>query len=461
MLTRRSSRMRGPNGFLRLFLSVFVGVIRRVFGDKSHAVKNVSCFFLVAALSFAVSACDPATDYRYRTQGVGLSLYNEQTKRNTENLNKYFQSLCLQAGYSMNKCAPGGDSNPANYPKWGILVETGYNDIDFKCDSYLSWIDGKRTEKLFVDRSTIALGTLLGGTLAVASAGQDAIAYVALALGFVSNVYDGYQNSLLLGLEGSTIKEIVNQRRLLHREQFKTRRYINRPEAVFALRKYLTYCTPQSILTDVNSFSRDGVLGNTGTALRAAQRNAQLLPTSNSLAGPTTRRDPAALPTTPEIFKGPGFGKEHVMALQKASCVAQDGKPGKDTKFAIYILEQAISGFDKDGKISGTEWPLVLQTECNSAFKNYYESITFGPDGGADFGKNIVIQLAVGGHIKSDLSGKTLADKDVRSAIASLRDDLKAKGKFDEGEQIDEKRKDQITPKLLNHLYPETYKLPQ
>lgn len=410
----------------------------------------------LSAISFLLllAACNPASDNRYRTQGVGLALYNEQTKRNSKNLNDYFMALCTQAGYPSSDCTPQAPSKLADYPTWSKLVETGYNDIDFKCDSYLNWIDSKRTEKIFVDRSTISLGTLLGGTLAVAGAGQDALAYVALALGFLSSVYDAYHNSLLLGLEGSTIKEIVNQRRLLHREKFKARRYVNRPDAVLALRTYLTYCTPQSILTDVNSFSRDAVLGNTGTAERAAQRLAQLIPTSNSPAGPTTRRNPGVLPTVPEIFEGPGFGKQQVEELQAASCIKVDGKPGKQTQFAVYILQESIPGFDKNGKISGTEWPLIDKTKCSSPFRNYFEKRTFGPTGAADFGKGVINQLVVEKLLDDKFKDKTIADDEVRKAISGIRSTKGIEEKTTIGKDIEE----QITLEFLNKLLPDTYK---
>jgi len=376
----------------------------------------------IILLGLFIAGCNPTADYQYRTEGAGLALDSELTNFNTDNLFSYFREMCLQAGFHTVNCTPQAVGNGSTAPTWKLLVETGYNDIDFRCDSYLSWIEAKRTEKLFVDRTSIALGSLLGGTLAVANAGQDALSYVALALGFATSVYDAYHSSLLLGLEGSTIKEIVDQRRMLHRESFRNRVYKNRPEAILSLRTYLTYCTPQSIISDVNTFSRDAVLGRPSGAAQAAQRLAQLVPTSESPAGPTTRRNLSALPSVKELFTGDGYDKFDVADFQKGLCLDRvDGIAGKETKSGVKFIEQFVTTFDTDGKINNDEWNSIqneVYKKCKEPYKNIYEVIKFGKED--LYGKRLINRL-----VERGIFDKKLKDLGIDSAL--VRKEIKDK----------------------------------
>ena len=231
---------------------------------------------LAIVLLATVSACSIPEDFVYRGEGAGVELYTAPTARNTQNIKDYFKQLCDQAGYSNNNCTPA----PGEYANatWKLLVETGYNDIDYKCDKYLNWIEEKRSQKIAVDSSSSAVQALTTGVLTAVSSGALEIALTALSLDFVKSVYDSYHNSILLGLEASTIKEVVNRRRGEHRQSFSTAQYDNRAAAIFALRRYLTYCTPQAILTDVNSLSRVAARGNEPDPIGTeAERGASLL----------------------------------------------------------------------------------------------------------------------------------------------------------------------------------------
>lgn len=402
------------------------------------------CFaILVATL---VSACDPARDRAFRIDGAGLDLHNSLTDKTTANLKRYFESLCTQAGYASNTCVPApADSSEAI---WSLLVETGYNDIDVRCDQYLTWIDEKRSQRIFVEGSSTALGALLGGVLGVAGAGAPTIAYTALALGFTRSVYDSYNSSILIGLEGSTIKEIVNRQRVEHRTRFAKSKYQTRPQAVFALRRYLTFCTPQSILTDVNVFSRDAASGRATRVKDNAVVAAAIIPGPDDPALPPGRGDVETPENVALIFEGPNFSETDVRTVQIGACITDDGKVGDDTKAAVQIIEQTLGdGSDGNGKLKDTEWAQVeadLLAGCPANLRNFFEVATYGRGTEDRPGAGLVALLTSQNLISSALKGKDLSDPEVRSALAKLRSDKGVKESYT-GYDVSQ----QVTPALL------------
>lgn len=380
-------------------------------------------FISALAIFVLVAACDTSSANQYRTQGAGLSLYMPQTARNTDNLTKYFAALCKQAGFQSQSCAPApGAMHPGN---WRLLVETGYNDIDYRCDSYLSWIDSKRSERILFEGTTNAISTLTAGLLKGSSASAGQLADIALVLGFTRDLYDSYQSSILLGLEGSTIKEIVNQRRSTHRKTFQNARYDDRAEAVFALRRYLTYCTPQSILTDVNSFSRGAASGTLPPITSEASAAAAVIG-ARAPSNPG-RRNTGSIPRTSEIAADDlAFGPNQVRRLQSAACLNPDGVVGPDTKEAVALMHSFRDGMDSDTtKLNASEWGAHAQflRPCDTAnFKNLFENIDIGQAG--DLGRSTVASLTQNDNFSDDLRGKTLNDPLVRAEIAKNRERL-------------------------------------
>ncbi|CCD03866.1 protein of unknown function (plasmid) [Azospirillum baldaniorum] len=398
-----------------------------------------------------LTACDPARDNSFRVGGAGLDLHTSQTDETTANLTNYFQNLCAQTGFDNEKCAP--EPTALDDARWSLLVETGYNDIDARCDQYLRWIDEKRTERMLVEGTGTALGTLLAGVLGIAEVGTSTIAYTALALGFTRTAYDNYNNSILLGLEGSTIKEIVNRQRAAHRKEFANRKYQTRPQAVFALRRYLMFCTPQTILTDVNTFSREAASGNTAGIESKARAAAQIIPTANSPAVPPTRNVPIF--TTKDnvalIFDGPGFTNKDVVTVQSGSCLAADGIVGNETKAAVRIIEDTFgSQMGQNGKINDQEWSLVeqaLQANCPSKLMNFYEDLTYGRGHNPGYGGDLVEQLIKKNKFPPNLSGKDLRSKEVRDEVAKLRSSERINESYP-GYDV----RNQVTPKFVHHF---------
>lgn len=402
--------------------------------------------------TLTLTACDPALDREFRIQGAGADLYNTFTDSHTQNLEAYFKAICRQAGYPKDtQNCPPGPTNVNKAAEWSLLVETGYNDIDARCDRYLTWITSKRSERILVDGIGTAAATLTAGVLNAASAGAAAITYTALALGFSEAAYDSYQSGILLGLEDSTILEIVKKRRLEHRVEFRGSNYSTRPQAVFALKLYLSYCTPQSILTDANVLSRDAVNNRPATLTQDAQRAAGVLPEAptsvSSAERPDDSSNPDAVPTLDDYATIPGFGERQLSTLQTGACVRGNADKKNRTLTAIRIIEETLKrqgqggAVTQNGKLDEAEWDIVaepLRRSCPAQLKNYWEVGAFGGDGGRNFVNTLVVKK----KLPDTLRDRDLGDSDVRAELAKLRASVAVAGEIDAKSDID----DQITP---------------
>src|SRR5262249_51086141 len=88
--------------------------------------------FAVAVLS--VAGCDPVVERRYVNEGAGVDLYTSERASQIELLNQYIGFVCAQAGSS----CPGN---------WTTFVQAAMNDIDLRCDGFLTWLDARRRDK--------------------------------------------------------------------------------------------------------------------------------------------------------------------------------------------------------------------------------------------------------------------------------------------------------------------------
>lgn len=239
--------------------------------------------YLTTTVLLLTAACQPTQDRQFLTVGPGVALHDsqpasadetarERLQRDTADIETYFAELCKQLGEAAD-CYENHQT-----PNWRALVHTGYNDIDLRCDRYLNWVDRKRSEERFANTGTVALSGLLGGVLGIAAPGTAALAYLPLVFDFTQDVYSAYQTAILFGLESSTVKSIVNQRRYQHREQFKAVQIVDRPSAIYAMREYLMICTPQSIVQDVNTYSRRAAVEGGNAAQTDAAQAASVAP---------------------------------------------------------------------------------------------------------------------------------------------------------------------------------------
>lgn len=335
--------------------------------------------FLLSIVLFVVG-CTPS----YNDVGVGQNLYSSQTPSDTNNLSSYFRQLCAQA----HLLAISASGTCSDYSE---LVQTGFNDIDQRCDRYLAWIDTKRTEALRVKSGIASIAVTSATVLTIAKASLDSIGYVAEALGLTISLYDAYNNSLLVGLETTLIKKIVYERRLEYRRQFSGLNYQRTPEMVFALRGYLRICTPQTIILDANTYALAVASGTQPPSLRDTVRQevdalaigAGRQPVSPYSPGnQVVSRPTVKCPECKGLFpENQGFTVADIRSAQAGLCVKDDGNPGQTTLAAVQNYRQT-KGRDRVGPVSEEELSEILTYGCKpgdmaKGVGNFFEAVTY------------------------------------------------------------------------------------
>jgi hypothetical protein len=306
----------------------------------------------------------------FRENGAGLSLSPESIAEDAATQNAYFLELCQLAAI----VPPTATTCPASDLTEITLV--GMNDIDLRCDRYLNWIDNVRTERLTVNRGAVAVGGFLGGVLGLHAPESDALSYIALALGFGTDLYNTYQNSILLGLESSTVHQIVYERRNAFRQSLAQElgesRVTTRSRSVYLLRSYLRICTPNTIVMDVNAFARGGVLGGGPSAESRAQ----------DVLGvrPPTPDDPAGLriPGQPtnrhsDIAVIRNFDDGDLRSLQRDMCISTQGGVGPETRVNVRMFEYGEWGEIRDGRVNDEELDMIGRGSCPAGAENVFE----------------------------------------------------------------------------------------
>ena len=117
----------------------------RMFGSQRPAIRIPGIVAGCIALATLLSGCD-ANDKAYFREGIGTDLYTTDITAATDLQNTYLDSLCRQSlSYvgTVPSCSNRGELPPA---LWPLIVQAGMNDIDTRCDSYLSWLDVKKRE---------------------------------------------------------------------------------------------------------------------------------------------------------------------------------------------------------------------------------------------------------------------------------------------------------------------------
>ncbi len=365
-----------------------------------------------AACCAALAACDPAQDGVYRNEGPGVELHYAAAGQATANLRAYVGELCRQAVLT----DPNGDAcADQSRIDWKLIAYTGFNDIDARCDAYLNWLDEKRAERLFVDKSTVAIGALMGGVLGLAASGSDALSYLALAFGFTQAVYSAYNESILLGIEPSTVKTIVNELRARFRDEIRGRDLSFQPDAIYAMRSYLRICMPQTIMSEVNSFSRLAFSGQDPGAARTARELSGLSTEApkpdEAIGAAPPRAAPAASSEALEIFDADliadGAGDAQVGIAQRLLCVGVDGDVGPETRTAVRLFEaEAGAGAVANGKLDAAEFELlnVGKAHCGDGrFHSRYERVRYAADEAKTVGpqENVMADNVFAAYLKA------------------------------------------------------------
>jgi len=206
------------------------------------------------ALAMLVSGCDPVTDRRYVNEGAGVDLYTADRASQTELLKEYERFVCAQLG-------------PSCTSDWGTFVLAGMNDIDQRCDGFLTWLDARRRDKEPILAEISAINTAAHAIMTVTGSNPASLDIVTAAFGLASASYANWNSRLLISANQSTVQEIVYKGQGDFRGKIKAYPVPDQPTAIYLLRNYLRLCMPITIEAAINT--------NTTLVLRDAPTEAR------------------------------------------------------------------------------------------------------------------------------------------------------------------------------------------
>ncbi|MCG6207415.1 hypothetical protein LPW26_22435 [Rhodopseudomonas sp. HC1] len=406
---------------------------------------------LLAALGLA--GCD-TTDSRYFRYGIGTNLYSDDIVQTTQFQDVYLTELCRQAMpvVSTNEAQCVGLAPTP--PTWNLIVQAGMNDVDRRCDSYLAWLDDRRRTNSAVLKELGDAAVAAQGIMRVTGVGANPITLAGLAFGFAANTFTNVNSRLLLEVDKTTVQTLVLRRRDQFRFDMARKVITDRPTAVYALRQYLTICTPFAIETEINTtvtvFQQAGgaVLDRTPALINSetvALRTTAPYTPDTRVDGPrqTGEIKPA------DIYKGylesfnpKADSMSYVEGVLAALCVPKSDylKPAQVTA-RIVAFEK---WFDQDdpSKITGRLGrgeiiELNRYGACPAEYRNAYERRELASDGQRKEFAEFLSRVSDGGPVTSTRLS------DMRSKIKAVRRSLRME---------DPVIPDQATPDLLDRL---------
>jgi hypothetical protein len=222
-------------------------------------------------LAMLVCGCDLATERRYVNEGAGVDLYSADRASQVELLKQYQQFICDELG---SACASSD---------WGTFVLAGMNDIDQRCDGFLTWLDARRRDKEPILAELSAINTAVHSIMTVTGSNPRSLDIVTAAFGLASASYANWNSRLLIAANQSTVQEIVYKGQGDYRDKIKAYRVPDQPTAIYLLRNYLRLCMPTTIEASLNT--------TTTLVLRDAPKAARDNLVVSTVARPTVIRD--------------------------------------------------------------------------------------------------------------------------------------------------------------------------
>ena len=198
--------------------------------------------------ALTTAACNPAADQYFR-EGAGSDLYSAQLAEATQLQDQYVYYICRQA---RNPSAEGADGSSC-VTDWTAFTLAGMNDIDRRCDAYLTWLDAQRRDRTPVLAQIAAMGGAPLQSWAWRAPARRLSAIVATAFGLAGTTYANWNSRLLLDVDHSTVQTLVYMRQQQYRKGNAGVMVQDRAAAIYVLRGYLRICMPITIETDINT----------------------------------------------------------------------------------------------------------------------------------------------------------------------------------------------------------------
>ena len=348
-----------------------------------------------AGLALLLGGCDPARDFRYTREGIGVGLYWDGLPAATELQDVYLAHICAQAVSPTTRSISVATCEGLNLASrdWGLLVQAGMNDIDLRCDAYLSWLHDKRTSREPILRELAVLGGAAAAILKITEVGATPIALTAIAFGIAADSFTNYDLRILSGVDYTTVQSVVRGNRTQFRAKNLSLVIDNRPAAIYVLRNYLSICLPASIEMSINNtinvYHRGGP-----EALRTEQVGLRTPAATGGTAAtvrgaPLRATDPiappvrvASLPSREDYKQIIADYDPKVDSISKVEpvliklCVpeAELRAIGERAKILIQVYQQAV-GNNVTGMLSRRDIARLNNIEdCPSGRSNYYEA---------------------------------------------------------------------------------------
>jgi hypothetical protein len=403
-------------------------------------MRRVAARIACIALALLAAGCNPSLERQYYHAGIGNTLDWPGLAEATRLQEAYLGYICRQAGLpAVGELSDSSIRCISSFTRpddWGLFVQTGMNDIDLRCDSYLAWLDQKRRSTEPILRQLADMNAATQAILRTTGIGATPITLVGIAFGLAANTFTNVRSRLLLEVNQSTVQALVLGRRNDYRLNISKVKIDSRPAAIHALRSYLNICTPFTIETDINTTIAVYQQGGRGALDQRPMINAATVAAAPLTAQQTIGRQGRVFTPAPqpfaEIFEET-LSESDASIVQRALCVPQNspnelGNVTTITKTLVSIYKKSGSKPKPPGKISSREREeIVKQPDCRAA-KNYYEKITYANTlssqqrkKSASAEKALIALLnrsPAGGKLDEKL---TLASKETRAKIKEVR----------------------------------------
>ena len=211
---------------------------------------------ILASVGLALlTGCNPMAERRYVNEGAGVDLYSANSEEQAVLLDAYTTYLCRQMG---EPCMPGSMT----------FVIAGMNDIDQRCDGYLTWLDGKRRDREPILAQIAAVGAAVHAVMTVTGSSPTSLEILSSAFGLASATYSNWNSRLLISANQSTVQEVVYTGQGDYRLKIKDWPVTDRPTAIYLLRNYLRLCMPTTIEASINTSTTLVQRGASANAMR-------------------------------------------------------------------------------------------------------------------------------------------------------------------------------------------------
>jgi hypothetical protein len=201
-------------------------------------------FVGILPIVVALAGCSalPGGELRY---GPSQQIDDTDVQTQMDRQHKVMASFAEAAGVA--PLAAYGD------PRWYLVVTSGFNYIDEKCDAYLRQLFILEREKARAKDSIVQVDKLTGAILGASGASSASIQVVAQAFGFGSTMTGIVADSYLYAVPLPTLFSTEEKLRKAYRDKAATQAkdLNNQPAAYQSIRGYLSLCFPQTIESQI------------------------------------------------------------------------------------------------------------------------------------------------------------------------------------------------------------------